>query len=428
MLSSAWIFGGVIFASESEQARENSAWLRILGAILGFSLVTTLLYWLWHAGALAQIFGSTPASIEEVLVKVSQYEGLLTRYLAFLLILVLGLAFFLAFKDLGRAKSITLYGAVLGSILLVVALGLSAYTNLRIVQADIAFKLADPFTSANSWPVAISVYNRATRLAPAEDFYYLFLGRAYLESAKSTSDTAGRDSLIREAESKLKKAQEINPLNTDHTANLARLYSLWATMTSDEKLRQERAELSDFYFQRAVALSPNNSRIWDEWALIYLNVLNKPEEALQRLNHSLKIDPLYDFTQALMAEYYLQQVKSLSDPQAQSQAYDQAIRSYQEAIQRATDLPSRVNYLTSLAQIFIDRGQPGEAITAIRQAIELSPQSADRWRYEQTLAQLYQETGNKAAALEHANQALAMAPENQQPAVQSLIAQLQSSP
>ncbi len=108
----------------------------------------------------------------------------------------------------------------------------------------------------NSWPAAIAIYNRANDLAPNEDYYYLFLGRAYLEYAKTLQDTPERERLIEQAAEDLRKAQQINPLNTDHTANLARLYSLWATFTHDQAVIQQRASISDDYFRQGVDAQP----------------------------------------------------------------------------------------------------------------------------------------------------------------------------
>ena len=88
---------------------------------------------------------------------------------------------------------------------------------------------------------------------------------------------------MQQAENDLLKAQALNPLNTDHTANLARLYSYWAAYATTPEERQQRAEKSSQYFSRAVALSRNSALLWDEWASLYLFVLQQPEEAYARL-------------------------------------------------------------------------------------------------------------------------------------------------
>jgi hypothetical protein len=52
-----------------------------------------------------------------------------------------------------------------------------------------------------------------------------------LEYARTLENPEDRDRLISQAARDLRKAQAINPLNPDHTANLARLHSLWALST-----------------------------------------------------------------------------------------------------------------------------------------------------------------------------------------------------
>jgi tetratricopeptide (TPR) repeat protein/O-antigen ligase len=425
MVVLAWLVGAAVFASESAYSQAGGTWAKTLAAILGISAAPALVYWLLHAAALGSISASTPSTVEEVLVKVSQYEGLLSLYYSFLLLLIFALAYALAWKDPGRLRSSTLAGVLAAPVALALVLWMASYTNMRTVQADIAFKLADPFARGNSWPVAIDVYNRANRLAPGEDFYYLFLGRAYLEEAKTLGDAAQREELLKRAAQDLKKAQTLNPLNTDHTANLGRLYSQWASYTEDAKSRGEIASLSSDYFSRAISLSPNNARIWDEWAVLYMNVFQDPEQANQLLVHSLALDPYYDWTHVLLGEYYYRTGQELDGETEKADAYQQAERSYREAIRLAPDDQTRLNYLLSLGQMYITLEQPRQAITAIEEALRLSPQGADSWRYEQSLAQLYAQTGDQDQALLHANRALALAPADQQAAVQELIGQLQ---
>jgi tetratricopeptide (TPR) repeat protein len=203
---------------------------------------------------------------------------------------------------------------------------------------------------------------------------------------------------------------------------------MWASFSTDEQSQRARGEVSEGYFEKALKLSPNSARLWDEWALLYLSVLGQDDKARDLLEYSLQIDPLYDWTHAMLGEYYNQKAQDLSDPQDQANAFGLSTASYEEALRLAGDPPTKVGYLTTLAQLYIDQDQPEKAVAAITEAMQLAPQNADLWRYEHTLAQLYYQMGDKAQAIQHANQALALAPADQQPVVQSLIAQLQSEP
>jgi tetratricopeptide (TPR) repeat protein len=144
-----------------------------------------------------------------------------------------------------------------------------ARTNVRAVQADMIYKRAKPFddqatraTGADPaarrevWDAAIAIYEQAIDRVPEEDFYYLFLGRALLERAGLSEDANERTDLLTRAETLLLRAQDIAPLNTDHTANLARLNARWVAATDDLAEQSERLDLAGGYYVDALALSP----------------------------------------------------------------------------------------------------------------------------------------------------------------------------
>ena len=137
-----------------------------------------------------------------------------------------------------------------------------------------------------------------------EDHYYLFLGRSYLEQAKLAQTVQEQDELILKAESDLKIAQNINPLNTDHTANLARLYNWWASRATDTDALIERGQIANDYYLSAVTLSPNNMTIWGDWAILNFKILRQPQTAFNLLTRAIEIDAQYSFTQGLMGDFF----------------------------------------------------------------------------------------------------------------------------
>jgi tetratricopeptide (TPR) repeat protein len=427
-----WVFGSILFSSESVKIREQEDWWKLFGGTLGISILVALVYWLWHAGGLAAMVGRQAASIDDVLRQVGSYEGVLTLFYFFVYLFVLGLGFVLQERlpDEGsaRVRPISWQGWASAPLLFLVVIGIAAFTNLRVIQADIVFKLTDPFTRGGSWPVAISIYNRANELAPNEDFYYLFLGRAYLEYAKTLTDGTQRDSVIAQAAADLKKAQAINPLNTDHTANLARLYSLWANFATETQDRTSKATTSQEYFNRAVALSPNNARLWDEWALLEMNINQRYDEALRLVNTALEVDPKYDFTQSVLGDYFIRQFQAATDQTVKDQDLADAITHYTQAVEMASDASSLMNYKITLGNLYIQTNQYDQAILALKDVIGYAPNSSDSWRYEQTLAQLYWQLKDRNNALLYANSALGTAPDDQKSFIQNFIAQVQAAP
>jgi len=353
---------------------------------------------------------------------------LITRYYIFVIVLILICGWILYCQKGEKllpasplAISLIPVGIILGGFLI-------NTTNLKIIQADIDFKLADPFARETTWPVAIQIYDRALSLAPNEDFYYLFLGRAYLEYARTITDENDREKLMEQALRDLETAQKINPLNTDHTANLARLYSLWSSMTEDNEKKLERARKSDYYFSRAVVLSPNNSRLWGEWALLAMNSLNQPDKILERLQHSLELDPTYDWTNALLGEYYLRLSQTKTVTETKKAYINQALFYYSEAKRLASDESSKLNYTLGIAQLYLDSQQYNHAIRTLEEIVQMYPTSSDMWRYEQSLAQLYYQVGDIDTALNYAQSAMSHAPEEQKETIQNFINQLLSIP
>jgi tetratricopeptide (TPR) repeat protein len=424
----AWVGASAVAASENEMIHEAGDWLKAFGVILGGSMALGLFYWLWHSAGLAGLASGAASSIEGIIDQVARYEGVLTRYYLFMLMLVLGCGLFLPGEWPVRGASFTTAGVIVAGTGLIMVAAISAYTNIRIIQADIAFKLADPFTQGNQWPVAVAIYSRANELAPTEDYYYLFLGRAYLEQAKQLSDLTQRNDLMTQAERDLKRAQAINPLNTDHTANLARLYSLWASFTAEAARKQELGAISSRYFEQAVRLSPNNARLYDEWSVLLLSILDKQDEAAGKLAQSLKIDPYYDWTHALIGDTYMKKIGDASGVGNEEKAalYTKAIGSYKKALELAdpTDLNARYSYIVTLANTYAQQGDLQSAISSYLNALKIYPSNPDKWRLEEGLARLYFQAGDKADAGGHAQAALASAPEAQKERLKGLIEQI----
>jgi tetratricopeptide (TPR) repeat protein len=396
------------------------------------SATLAFLFWLWHAEGLAALNRVNADTIALVLAQVRRSEQILTRYYVYLFILLLGLAGLLRRGEASARFRWPSASPAIAAGLLLLVMVLSSATNLRVIQADIAFKTGEVFAHPGSWPVAIEIYNRARDLAPNEDYYDLFLGRAYLEHAKTIQDEQERERLIAAAAEDLKEAQRINPLNTDHTANLARLYSLWCTFSNDPVEQATRASLADEYFAKAVSLSPKNARLWDEWAAHTMNNLNDPQTAYQRLQQALEIDPYYDWTYGLIGDYYGRFISKATNVTAEEKekALIQAAEYYTKALSLAEpdNLSLSYGYLVSYAGVVTQLGNLPQAILAYERAVQLWPDNPDRWRIEAALAQLYAQLGDLRTALQYAQSALALTPQDQRASVEELIRQYGGQP
>jgi tetratricopeptide (TPR) repeat protein/O-antigen ligase len=431
MAAVTWLVAAFVFASETVmttnqdiQSKKSHLWNSVF-VILGISLFISLIFWFIHSSYMASLAETSANSLNAILHQVKKSEGLLTNYYVYILVLIFIFSVFIP-KNWPDKTFKWKFGSVFAGIsAFVLAILLASYTNLRVIQADMAFKAADSFSRPKYWPIAIQIYNRSIDLAPNEDYYYLFLGRAYLEHAKEMVNSSERDALISQAAEDLTNAQRINPLNTDHTANLARLFSLWAAFAEGNDKKLQRADKSSEYFSRAVALSPNNARIWDEWALHYLAVEEEPDEVLPKLQKALELDPFYDWTYGLLGDYYSQKSENIPDNQAEEKRETLllALENYRMAIENSTGSPDYLisGYHAALAGVYIQLGEFDQAIKNYEMAVQINPNREDGWRILETLSQLYLQRGDTESALFYAQNAKSLAPEGQKARLEEWI-------
>jgi tetratricopeptide (TPR) repeat protein len=365
-----------------------------------------------------------PKNIDEVILQTSRLEGLLTQYYTFLILGILLLGILLPTKWPIRSRSESFWGPIIAIAGFFIVIWLTVTTNLQIIQADIAFKMAEPFSNSRQWEVANAIYRRAIDLSPDEDYYYLFLGRGSLEDAKTITDPVQQEEAFRTSEADLLQAQSINPLNPDHTANLGRLWSWWALQAPDVPTRYERGRISDQYYSRVIVISPNNARLWDEWAILQLNVLDDPDQAFEYLSHSLELDSEYDWTHALTGDYYSRIALNSEDQTTQNELNSQAIYHYQKAIELQ---PKNTNYYFALASAYQSMNDIQGVIDTLEDSLDIAGRN-EIWKIEDNLAHYYVRIKDIESALVHARRALATAPETEHERLQTVINQLSATP
>jgi len=424
LILTTWLSTAVILAAETEKSQQKGFWWKTLGSILGISGLISLFYEFWLSGSLAQLARMAPQNMEGVISQTASLEGLLTQFVAFLILSLLVLGIFLPENWPTSSRNASILSPFLAIMCFIIVIWLSVTTNLRIIHADTAFKMAEPFANNRQWAVANVLYRRAIELSPDEDYYYLFLGRGSLEEAKALEDPDQKEQVFNTAEADLIRAQHINPLNPDHTANLARLHSWWALQAPDDATRLERGSVSDHYYSRVMVLSPNSARLMDEWAILHLNVIKDQARAYEILKRSLEIDPKYDWTYAIMGDYYSQQALGAVDEGEKTDAFEQAIYYYQQAIQYN---PRTTNYYFALASAYQSLNDIGSLIATLESSLEFAG-SNEIWKIEDNLAHFYLQLDDRVSALLHSQRALAAAPESEQERLQNIVNQLQTSP
>ena len=370
--------------------RESGA-VGALAAVVPGSLLAGLLYVFLHAARYRSLLfyqGSTqPQTAAELrALEAGQAVGLLTTFTIFLFLVMAALSVALAWPALRESRRAwsdaprpLAFGAL--AVLLAGALWLGGYSNVRVIQADMIYKRAKPFddqatraTSADpalrrqTWDAAIAIYDTAVAHAPKEDFYYLFLGRALLERAALSENAVEKTALLSRAETLLLEAQQIAPLNTDHTANLARLNSRWYAATDDPAEQAERLDLAVRYYETALVLSPQNTIVRNELARLVLEVVGDCDRALALYDESALIDPFYAQTQLARADAYI----TCGDPLPEAERAEH-FRTAAAALDSGLLLsPANLRAWIQLAEIRRQLGEYEAAATALARARELN--------------------------------------------------------
>ncbi len=499
MFGATWIFGGILALAELRRRNtltaHNIPWA--LATYYGVSLGVAFLFWLIIAGQLLSLSSLIKTSQINTLQDLAQRDTeLLTladaigNMISLYYLLVFGIMFGLAAALFFEVRQrFTNWGSDWGLVatvpLAIAVLVVMVTTNLNFIRADIVYKQAEAMRSNGQWDIAVDHYKYARELNPNEDFYDLWLGAAFLEKATNASTSApsiltgtsdlnsllGLDFIktyqlnqkdtLTVAQAVLEYARQLNPLNTDHTANLARLHRRWADLyASDPAARQKELETAADFYRQATSLSPNNAQLWNEWATVLITMADQARQnndaasantyladAQAKLDHSMQLDQLYDQTYLIAAQLARSEGKTDQAQQLLSQALaenpgnsDAWINSTDLLVQQGnyTDAekitlaflqanPNSLPALRTLARnIYYPQNRLSEAIATQQQVVQLDSGDANQWDDERVLAYFLAQVGQLQQALTMAQQALSHAPQDKQAEVKSLVDQLQA--
>jgi tetratricopeptide (TPR) repeat protein len=493
-----WLFGGLL--SLTELRRRNIIAARDIwyatAMYFGASISVAGVYWLIHAwqilGFASLVQQTQIRTVQELAQRAASLvsyadamSNLLTVFYLFIAVIIFSVAAVLMLEVRGRLVR----WVHEWSLVAVIPIGLVALigvtsTNLNPVRADIIYKQADAIRSSGQLDIAVAHFKRARELNPTEDFYDLWLGAAFLDKASTQAQTASilksgvtMDALmdlsfentyqlnqadaLTAAQTVLLYARALNPLNTDHSANLARLHLRWADLkASDPAARQQELETSAEYYRQATALSPNNAQLWDEWAQIVMAMSDLARQggdtakadtyladAQAKRDHSLELDAQYDQTYLLSAQIAFAQDR----PDEALQQYEQALKwnpgntnAWYGAVtqllntQNYTDAekisltfleknPNSLPVLRTLARnIYYPQFRVNEALATMQQVLEAGVNDSNHWDDQRVMAVMLAQAGRLQESLSLAQQSLAVAPEDQKSNIQSLIDQLQA--
>ncbi len=384
-----WLVAGIVGLGEEYSPRASRD---VLGYEIALFVVLAFTAWLWfvllQTRWITQAGDLTPSLI-----------NLLGFYYIALFVFVAVVAFGLWFDETPRPIA-WLHASpnlLVTPILLIALPALIYLTNYSAVAADIWYKAGLNFDGTGAWDKSIDAYQRAFTLQPTQDFYALFLGRADLEASRATTDAAKRSAYVAASEKILQTAQRLNPLNTDHTANLARLNRIVAGFTTDPAEKAARLQKSSDYYKAATRLSPYTAYLYNEWSQTYIQA-GDLDSARAALEKSLTLDNRYAQTYSLLgefyrsrgdhtraAEYYLEALAidpgALTEPDGSPAAGALSALASSEYLTRALDLlraaseqnPKAIFPHSVRADLFKRANQLDLARRELEQAVEIAP-------------------------------------------------------
>ncbi len=436
-----WIFATVLALTEMVRSHAFEPTNRLRAALLLLAALPLVLTALFALGLAAQL-GALPyipipaPHLETVLALARQAVGIVNYYALalFVLVALMVLALFAESKSRSAAWSTSKWGRFALVPLVLITLWWINAVNLTPMRADATYRLGQLFDNQSDWNTAIALYQRAILLTPANDAYYMTLGRAYQQKSTLPNATASaqfnagtsaaeivsqddarlaglsRLDLLFAAQALLLRARELNPLYTDHTINLARFYQ--PELPVDAPSKTKLMDLANQYYSEAQRLSPNSVSLWNERADFDLTFENNPDAAIQKLDASLARDPRAAQTYQYLGNAYAEK----NDVAAAIDAYQKAL-----ALQ-----PKSAEAQSKVAFLYYQQGRVNDSIQAYLKYIQLMPNAQNIWEAHKNLALIYQAAGNLPAAVSEAQVAARLAPSQFTTQLADLVKQLQN--
>jgi len=403
-----WLFSGIIITVELLKTKTSqndvADWSLALLLYFVVSLGCLFAFHFIHIVQLSVQVNVT--NIAEVMRQADRVANTLTIYYLFLFFLLLALATVLMRGAALPPRTWRIANWWLYPILIVGLTWIILMTNLNVIRADIYYKQGQAYDNKQSRDAAIELYRKALTLAPNEDFYFLFLGRAYLERAQATDDPAQSAAFLDQGLNVLLQARIINPLNTDHSANLARYYRTRGGMASDPSGKGKYLNQALEHYRQATSLSPHNAQLFNEWGLVYF-MMGDYDRAMEKYQQSLALDQEFEQTYLQLGDLYMAR-KEL----------DQAAEAYSKAVELD---PSQIQAHSALSYIHSQQGKLAQAVEENLKVLEIKPND---YASHKNLAILYQQLGRIDEAIAEAEAALSLAPENDRASLEGYLAQL----
>jgi putative inorganic carbon (HCO3(-)) transporter len=238
---------------------------------------------------------------------------------------------------------------------------------------------------------ALEYLERAVRLDPFNELYWVKLGAAAHGLARVAPDAAARRRALERSRAAYERSIRLVPANSYNHANLARVLA-------DLAREGDPSGPAFAAFDRALAMDPANAYFYADAANAALS-LNDPERARAYAQRAVALYPFFGMTRAQLGYVAL----ATRRPAEAIDPLRQALGARWYGADRAQALAA-----SNLAAAYLQTGRPAEAQAAARTALEQAPTSPEA-RFN--LAKALEQQGRRDEAVAEYRRLLAAQPD-----------------
>jgi O-antigen ligase/Flp pilus assembly protein TadD len=292
-------------------------------------------------------------------------------------------------------------------LMVAVLIGVAALVGLALASplaADAAYRRGVAYGAGKDTTGQRVWLERAALLAPYRDLYWLALGVAETEQARTARSPERRGQALGLAEAALHRAVGLAPLDPYGRYHLAQLHALRAEAEANEAER----ELAIGEIEAAIEQGPARV-LFRDTAVELLLAAGQPKEALEQLGVATRLDRQSAERLALQGDA----LRALGRSAEAEAAYREATRTSASAAAAHA----------GLAALRLERGELEAALEAARLAVK---HRLTDWRYREQLGRLEARAGDRDEAVQQARAAARFAPPWEQPRLRAWVEELKA--
>jgi tetratricopeptide (TPR) repeat protein/O-antigen ligase len=271
------------------------------------------------------------------------------------------------------------------------------FTTVRFLWADSYCRWGDLLGSVGDEVASAEVLRHTMALDPRPLVYRGFYQQILIDLAGKSSDEAGRNERMREAERALLAGRGADLDRGPYT--LGELYLEWAAIEPDPAVRLELAKKAASALDEALLLEPRTEMIWRDSAADDILFLGNQDSGHEKLHHAA--DLVRNQDQAQFAAYYAARCRRVKGMLLKREYGRDATEYYDHALSDAAAMGASTAPLQmAKGTLTFELGDAREAIACFDEAAKEGT-DAEKSQAEAALAKIYASQGNMEAYLAH---------------------------